>query len=59
MSEDMNKFFDNLEFVAELLGQAVEKGEPLPKEAVEKVSAFNESIQKLEERSVTLRKLNA
>lgn len=56
MAEDMNKIFNNLEFIARLVEKAVENGEPLPKDAAEKAAAFNAAIQKCAEKSLLLRK---
>lgn len=55
MSENMNKFFDNLSFIAQQLGNMVENGTPLPDGAAEKVAEFNAAVQKLEEKSIALR----
>ncbi|MBQ2823363.1 MAG: hypothetical protein IJF18_02160 [Oscillospiraceae bacterium] len=51
----MNKFFDNLSFIAQQLGNMVENGTPLPDGAAEKVAEFNAAVQKLEEKSIALR----
>ena len=51
MSDNINKFFDNLSSVADHLERMVKNGEPLPDGAAEKVSEFNMRIQKLENMS--------
>ena len=56
---NMNKFFDNLEFIAEQLENMVRNGKPLPEGAAEKVAEFNSCIQKLEKKSAEIRRMEA
>lgn len=55
MSDNMNRFFDNLEFIAELLDNAVKNKVPLPEGAADKVAEFNVKIQELEVKSGEIR----